>query len=92
MTTLQAWSWLAADNIDPASPLVQYGVLGVLAALLIAFARSAYLREAKRADALDEELRHLNADMRDRLVPLLTDVVRVLAETAAAQRERREHP
>jgi len=89
---LQAWAFLAADaGADPTSPLVQYGVLGVLAALLIAFARSAYQREARRADELEKELRRLNDDMRERLVPLMTDVVRVLAETASLHRDRREH-
>lgn len=88
------WVSIFSDSgggaVDATSPLLQYGAIGVIAALLIVFARGAYQREAKRADALDEELRRLNADMRERLVPLMTDVVRVLAEVNALQRDRRE--
>jgi hypothetical protein len=79
-----------SGGVDATSPLLQYGAIGVITVLLIAFARTAYQRETKRADSLDEELRRLNADMRERLVPLMTDVVRVLAEVNALQRDRRE--
>lgn len=91
MTPARIVSWLAdSGGIDPTSPLVQYGAIGVITALLIAFARGAYQREAKRADAADEEVRRLNADLRDRVVPLFTEVVRVLADYNTLLRDRRE--
>lgn len=76
-------------GIDTVSPFLQLGAIGALALLLLAFARGAYLREAKRSDALEEELRRINTELRDRMVPLLTEVARVLGDAHTLLRERR---
>lgn len=95
MTTLAlyltAWGPLAADpdGLDVAAPFLQFGAIGALALLLLAFARGAYQRETKRSDALEEELRRINTELRDRMVPLLTEVARVLADAHTLLRDRR---
>lgn len=90
--------WLAPGAIaaDPASSDVslfaQYGVLGVLAGMLIWFAKSAHQRERDRADRLEEENRRLNALILDRVIPVLTSATRAAEESASLlnsmQRER----
>jgi hypothetical protein len=85
--------WSAVADSDPlsgaASVILQYGALGALTVTLLYIHLSSYRREARRADALEAELRRLNADLRDRLVPTMTEVVRVLGDVAALMRDRR---
>jgi hypothetical protein len=70
----------------------QYGVLGIIAAILIWFARGAHQRERDRADRLEEENRRLNALILDRVIPALTSATNAVEESAellnAIQRER----
>lgn len=76
------------------SVLAQYGVLGIVAAMLIWFAKGAHQRERDRADRLEAENRRLYQLFLDQIVPVLTSATRAAEETAellrAVQRER-EH-
>lgn len=85
-----------AAPIDPGTiditVFAQYGILGVIAAMLIWFARGAHQRERDRADRLEEENRRLNNLLLDRVIPALTSATRAAEESAelmsAIQRER----
>ncbi len=70
----------------------QYGILGVIAAMLIWFARGAHQRERDRADRLEAEVQRLHALMLDRVIPALTSATNAAEESAALlgamQRER----
>ncbi len=73
----------------------QYGVLGVIAAILIFFARGAHQREQQRADRLEAENRRLNEVILERVIPALTSATRAAEEAAellgVMQRERELH-
>lgn len=70
----------------------QYGVLGIIAALLIWFAKGAHQRERDRADRMEAENKRLNELILDRVIPALTSATRAAEESAellnALQRER----
>lgn len=70
----------------------QYGVLGVLCAGLILFARGAYQRERDRADRHEEEIKRLHDLMIDKVVPALTAGTTTIEEAvkvlSSIQRER----
>lgn len=70
----------------------QYGVLGIVASLLIWFAKGAHQRERDRADRLEEDVKRLNALILDRVIPALTSATRAAEESAdllnAIHRER----
>jgi len=62
-------TWLAAEASDPVSLLLQYGVLGVFAALLLIYARGSIKRENDRADRAEAQVRELNDFIRGELLP-----------------------
>lgn len=70
----------------------QYGVLGIIAAMLIWFARGAHQRERDRADRMEAENRRLYQLFLDQIVPALTSATKAMEETTgllrAVQRER----
>lgn len=70
----------------------QYGILGVLCAGLILFAKGAYQREQSRADRHEEEIRKLHELMLDKVVPALTAGTQTIEEAvkvlSSIQRER----
>lgn len=70
----------------------QYGVLGIIAAMLIWFAKGAHQRERERADRMEAENKRLNELILDRVIPALTSASRAAEESAellnALQRER----
>lgn len=70
----------------------QYGILGIIAAMLIFFARGAHQRERDRADRMEAENRRLNELILDRVIPALTSATKAAEESAellaAMQRER----
>lgn len=75
-----------AASVDT-STLIQYGALGVIAALALGAVRVLFARETKahdlehqRADRLEEEVRKLNAAIQDRYIATLNDATRVMAE------------
>lgn len=90
---LAALVWLAqADGGIDLAVLTQYGVLGVIAAMLIWFAKGAHQRERDRADRMEAENKRLNELILDRVIPALTSATRAAEESAellnAIQRER----
>jgi hypothetical protein len=69
------------------SALIQYGALGIIAALALAAVRVLFQREVnahdlerQRADRLEEELRRLNTTVQDRYVTTLGDATKVMSE------------
>lgn len=87
--------WAAAEgagtggvNTDVVSVFLQYGALGALALVLLLFARGAYKRETERADRAEARLDELHRDMRDKVVPVLTEATRSMADVAVMLRER----
>lgn len=80
-----------AGGID-VGVFAQYGVLGVIAVLLIWFAKGAHQREQARADRLEEENKRLNDLILERVIPAMTAATSAAQESAtllaAMQRER----
>lgn len=71
--------------------LVQTGVTGSLAAVLLVFARTAYLRETQRADRLETQLGELNRTVLDRYAGALSEAARAVADaTETLARARRD--
>lgn len=70
----------------------QYGVLGVIAVILIWFAKGAHQRERERADRMEAENQKLHEMIIERVIPALTSATRAAEESAdllaAMQRER----
>jgi hypothetical protein len=69
------------------SALIQYGALGVIAALALFAVRVLFQREVnahdlerKRADRLEEELRRLNTAVQDRYITTLGEATKVMSE------------
>jgi hypothetical protein len=54
---------------DPLSLLLQYGVLGIFAILLIMYARSSIGRDREKADRAEQHVRELNDFIRSELLP-----------------------
>ena len=54
--------------------LAQYGALGIITALLIVFARFAYMREVERANRLE-------AFVQDKVIPALLSATRAIEQT-----------
>lgn len=70
----------------------QYGVLGVITAGLVWFAKGSHQRERDRGDRLEEENRRLNNLFIERVIPTLESATRAAQQSAelliALQRER----
>jgi len=101
---LTAGALLTADDVSVGT-LAQYGVLGIFAAILVVFAKTAYRRETDRADRLETEVQRLNALIQDRVIGVIssatnaveesTELMTVMAreQIAAGHRDRtRERP
>lgn len=80
---------------DPASPLVQFGAIGAVAAAALAFFTAAYKREAARADRLETRIDEMHRANIERVIPALlsaTEVIRdsqqLVREMAARDRDR----
>lgn len=71
------------------STFLQFGVLGAVALLGLWFVLTAYRREVARGDTAEKALAELNREMRDKVIPALTEATRALAEYAQSLRDRR---
>lgn len=60
-------------------PLMQYGVLGVFAVLLVMFARALLQREQQRGDAAAAEVQRLNNIMQEKTIPALLAATQAIA-------------
>lgn len=88
--------YLAAEAAatDPMAMLLQYGVLGIVAVLLIIYTRGSIARDRERADKAEAQVRELNDFIRNELLPkqvestilhkqvaeVLADAVKVISE------------
>lgn len=88
-------NWLAAVA-DPSgidiTVFAQYGILGIIAAILIWFARGAHQRERDRADRMEQENKRLHELILDRVIPALTSATNAAEQSTEllrdVQRER----
>ena len=78
-----------------AATFLQYGVLGAVAIVLLWFSFNAIVRERERADRetaradrAEAALAELNKDMREKVIPALTEATRVCTEAIAVIRGR----
>lgn len=77
----------AAPAGEVTAVFLQYGVLGVFAIFGLAFFRTVYKRESERADRAEAALAELNRDVRDKVIPVLTEANRTVSEAALLLRE-----
>ncbi len=82
---------------DPASVLLQYGLLGLVTLIAMGAVRvlygrevAAHQRDTDRADAATLEVARLNAITIDRVVPALVSATETVAESTALIRAIRE--
>ena len=69
-TAIKFWHAAAdAPAGDPINLLLQYGVLGVFAILLILYTKSSIKRELDRADRAETQVKELNDFIRNELLP-----------------------
>lgn len=59
----------AAAEVDPLPTLLQYGVLGVFAVLLVIYTRGSIARERAKSDAAEMQVQELNNFIRSELLP-----------------------
>lgn len=92
MVALFAWLTAEPSGALDVSVFAQYGVLGILAGMLIWFAKGAHQREKDRSDRLEDEVKRLHELMLDRVIPALTSAAAAAEQSAALlntlQRER----
>lgn len=74
---------------DTANLISNLGALVVLAAFGLWFFLVVYKREVARADKAEAALAALNSDVRDKVIPALTDTLRVNIELRELLREQR---
>lgn len=75
--------WVSVDL-----PVIgQYGALGIVAGLSVAFVRTAYKRETQRADRLEQELAALNTTVREQYIPAMQSSAHVLQEVMVVLRD-----
>jgi hypothetical protein len=60
---------LAAAEVDPLPALLQYGVLGVFAIMLIIYTRGSIARERDKSDRAEAKVEELNAYLRTEVLP-----------------------
>lgn len=65
----QAWILAATASPDFLSPLLQYGVLGIFAGLLVIFTRGSITREREKYDQAQTQIDNLNEFIRKELLP-----------------------
>ena len=94
---------LAADSGDPVGMLLQYGVLGIFAVLLILYAKSSIAREQDRSERAENQVKELNEFVRNELLPkqveatllhqqvaeVLGEAVELIAEIKIIERNER---
>ncbi len=71
-------SILAQTAADPLSSLLQYGVIGIFAVLLVIFSRALVKREQDRADSEHAENLRLNQLIQDKTIPALVEATKAI--------------
>jgi uncharacterized protein YlxW (UPF0749 family) len=89
------WWYTAQTTPDALGPLLQYGALGILAFLAVFAVRVLFTQQTKahqldrdRADRLEQELRQLNKDVQELVMPALTKSTEALTEAMRMLRGR----
>ncbi len=59
----------ASSSTDPLQMLLQYGVLGIFAVLLIVYTRGSIAREREKSDQAAQQVQELNTFIRGELLP-----------------------
>lgn len=59
----------SATPTDPLQMLLQYGVLGIFAVLLIVYTRGSIAREREKSDQASQQAKELNEFIRNELLP-----------------------
>lgn len=75
-------SFAAEAAGDPLTVLLQYGVLGVVAVLLIIYTRSSIARDREKADRAEAQVRELNDFIRNELLPKQTEATILYKQVA----------
>lgn len=65
---------------DPLSALLQYGVLGIFAAVLLWLARSLLKREQDRADKVQADNDKLQSYFVDKVIPQMSETTNILKQ------------
>lgn len=85
---------IAQAVIDPTGPLLQYGSLGILAALAVLAVKVLFSRltaelqaHKERADRLEGELRTLNSAVQERYMTTLSDATHAIADATSVIRD-----
>ncbi len=63
------WAAAQADASDPLTLLLQYGVLGIFAVLMILYTRGSIAREREKGDQSAQQVQELNNFIRNELLP-----------------------
>jgi hypothetical protein len=81
--------WLAAADTGSLDLTVfaQYGVLGIVAAMLVWFAKGAHQRERDRADRMEEKNERLQSLILERVIPALSSATHAIEECTTLLRE-----
>ena len=93
-----------AATTDPIQLLLQYGVLGIFAALLLMYARGSIAREREKTDQAMLQVKELNEFIRSELLPkqveatllhkqvaeVLEDAVKLMSEARIRETIQRE--
>lgn len=86
---------LAQVAADPTGSLIQYGALGILAAIACISAKVLFGRvsealdlERKRSERLEAELKAVNDAVREKYMTTLAEATTAIAETLAIARRR----
>jgi hypothetical protein len=72
-----------------AGVFLQFSVLGAVALLGLWFVLTAYRREVARGDAAEKALAELNREVRDKVIPALTDAARAMSDCVGLLRDKR---
>lgn len=98
------WAAEAAASSDPLQLLLQYGVLGIFAVLLILYTRGSIAREREKSDQAATQVSELNDFIRSELLPkqveaallhkqvaeVLEEAIQIIAESKLRDRISRE--
>lgn len=69
--------------VDPLTPLLEYGILGILAVILILFVKALLKREQTRADAEHAENLRLNQLIQEKTIPALVSATQAIQSAQA---------
>lgn len=75
------------NSSDPLQMLLQYGVLGIFAVLMIVYTRGSIAREREKSDEATAQVQELNSFIRDELLPKQVEATLVYKQVAEVLEE-----